>query len=292
MAETAEAVAYGAGTIINAIATGKGAAFGVDLWTKASVKLTGEAGVTVGRILSDPEEKPKLIEKCVKKVFSHFGVEEKYGAYVETDSNIPIARGLKSSSSAANAIVLATSAALGRSLNDLEAVKLGVEASIDANVTVTGAFDDACASYFGNVVVTDNGAMSIQKIFELKDKLKVLFHVPKRKVYTAEIDLEKVRRFTHLVEVAYNEALGGNYWLAMKLNGLIYSVALGYSPAIASDAISAGATSVGLSGKGPAVAAVVSEDKLDRVKETLEAYEGEIIACNLNRKKAHVVRVE
>ena len=35
----AVAVAHGAATIVNAIALGKGAAFGVDLWTKAEVKL-------------------------------------------------------------------------------------------------------------------------------------------------------------------------------------------------------------------------------------------------------------
>ncbi|MEJ2280506.1 MAG: hypothetical protein P8X97_01085 [Candidatus Bathyarchaeota archaeon] len=33
----AEAISHGAATIINAIATGKGAAIGVDLWTKATL---------------------------------------------------------------------------------------------------------------------------------------------------------------------------------------------------------------------------------------------------------------
>ncbi len=47
----AEAISHGAATIINAIATGKGAAVGVDLWTKAAVALTDEAG-TRGRYLS------------------------------------------------------------------------------------------------------------------------------------------------------------------------------------------------------------------------------------------------
>ena len=51
---------------------------------------------------------------------------------------------------------LATIAALGKTLDDLELVKLGVDAAFDAKVTVTGAFDDACASYFGGAVITDN----------------------------------------------------------------------------------------------------------------------------------------
>ena len=45
MARRATAVVHGAATIVNAIALGKGAAFGVDLWTKAEVILTNEPGV-------------------------------------------------------------------------------------------------------------------------------------------------------------------------------------------------------------------------------------------------------
>ena len=38
----ATAIAHGAATIVNAIGLGKGSAFGVDLWTKAEVKITDE----------------------------------------------------------------------------------------------------------------------------------------------------------------------------------------------------------------------------------------------------------
>ena len=40
MLGNAEATAHGAATIVNAIALGKGVAFGVDLWTKAEVRIT------------------------------------------------------------------------------------------------------------------------------------------------------------------------------------------------------------------------------------------------------------
>ena len=83
-------------------------------------------------------------------------MDNRFGAEIKTWSNIPVAKGLKSSSAAANATALAATAALGKTLDDLELVKLGVEAAFDAKVTVTGAFDDACASYFGGVVITDN----------------------------------------------------------------------------------------------------------------------------------------
>lgn len=281
------AVAYGAATIVNAIATGHGAALGVDLWTKATVKLTDNSGVIEGKILSDPGEDSTLIKATIFQVLRKFRLEKKYGALVETDSNIPIARGLKSSSAAANAIALATLSALGKKLTDISVVNLGVDAALAAGVTITGAFDDACASYFGNIVITDNNRRKIVKRFRVTEDFTVLFHIPKRKVYTSRIDVEKVRAFRPLVMTAYTEALHGHYWDAMTLNGIIYTAALGYDGSIAEEALKNGAISAGLTGKGPSVAAVVPSEKVDAVKDAWQAYEGQILQAKINRVKAH-----
>lgn len=287
---TGAAIAYGAATIVNAIATGRGAAFGVDLCTKATVTLTDEPGVIKGRILSDPSESTVLIEKAVSKVLQKFKLEKKHGAIVETSSNIPIARGLKSSSTAANAIVLATLVALRKKLNDLSVVNLSIDAALEAGVTITGAFDDACASYFGNIVITDNTKRKIVKRFPITKASTVLFHVPEAKSYTTEVNVDKIRAFAPQIEIAYKEALGGRYWRAMMLNGLIYSTALGYDASIAMKALEAGAVSAGLTGKGPAVAAVLADKKINAVKEAWREYPGEIIQAKLNRTKAHIIR--
>lgn len=289
MTGQAKAISYGAATIINAIAAGKGAAFGVDLWTKAEVKLTSNPGIVEGEIASDPTEKPILIEKTVKRVLEYFDLKEKYGAKVKTWSNIPIARGLKSSSAAANAIALATVAALNKELNDLTIVNLGVDGALDAKVTITGAFDDACASYFGGIVITDNLKRKIVKRFVAPEKLTVLFHIPKEKVYTINSDVPRMKAVVPLVKIAYKEALRGNFWSALTLNGLIYSSALGYDPSIAVDALMAGATAAGLCGKGPATTVVVSNEKVDSVKDVLAAYEGDILQARLNNEKAKVL---
>jgi len=289
LTEKAEAICHGAATIINAIAMGKGAAFGVDLWTKAEVKLTDEPGVIEGKIASDPNENPILIEKTVGRVFEYFDLKEKFGAKVKTSSNIPIARGLKTSSVAANAIALATVAALNKSLDDLTIVKLGVDGAIDAKVTITGAFDDACAAYFGDVVITDNVKRRIVKRFKISEDLTVLFHIPAEKTYTISSDVQRMQGVASLVKIAYEEALKGNYWSALTLNGLIYSSALGYNPSIALNALMKGALAAGLSGKGPSVTAVVPNEKVDSVKEAWQAYEGEILQAKVNHEKAKVV---
>jgi len=285
----AEAISHGAATIVNAIATGKGAAVGVDLWTKARVQLTDKLGTIEGNITSDPAEKPVLIEKAVSNVLEHFNLKEKFGAKVDTWSNIPIARGLKSSSVAANAVTLATVAALNKTLDDLAILNLGVDVAIEAKVTITGAFDDACTSYFGGVVITDNLKRKIVKRFKVDEALTVLFYVPAKKVYTSSSDVKRMRTMASLVKIAYKQAVEGNFWSALTLNGLIYSSALGHNPSIAIDALEAGALAAGLSGTGPAVTAIVSEEKMDSVKDVWQMYEGDILQASLNHEKAKVV---
>jgi shikimate kinase len=271
---SAEAAAYGAVTIVNAIATGKGAAFGIDLWTKAKVKLTDDGAIET-RILNDEKESTLLAERCVRAVLEHFGTH-KLGARVETNSNIPIARGLKSSSVAGNAIVLATLAALQERLEPSEILNLVVDASLQAKVSLTGAFDDAAASLYGNVVVTDNMARKVLRTFPVEDH-HVLLLVPPEKAYTADADLRRIKTVAKQVEIAHEQALAGKYWNAMTLNGLIYSHVLKLPVDVIVEGLGAGALAGGISGKGPAYAFVVEERFRDPVLDVLKRHEGEVI---------------
>ncbi|RJS90095.1 shikimate kinase [Candidatus Bathyarchaeota archaeon] len=287
---TGGAVAHGAITVINAISCGLGAALSIKLRTEAYVRLTNQPGRIEGHILSDPQESTILIEKTVMRVLKHFGVEKDYGAYVETRSDIPIARGLKSSSAAANAIALAVTAALGEKVDDLTIINLGVDAAIEAGVTITGAFDDASASYLGNLVITDNRERKILKHIRIKEDYPVLILAPSEKAYTARSNVERMKIIAKEVEALHKMARVGDYWSAMTLNGIIYSTVLGYDTEVAIDALAAGALAAGLSGTGPAVAAVVPEEKIREVKEAWRKYSGEIIETRINSEKAYTVR--
>lgn len=282
-----EAVVHGAGTIVNAIACGKGSAFGVNLWTRARVELTDEAGVVEGRILNEPEEDTKLIRVAVRKVLEKFNVPE-YGARVITESNIPISRGLKSSSAAANAVVLATLAALGKKMDDVDVVLLGVEAAIEAGVTVTGAFDDACASYFGGVVVTDNEKRCIMRMEPFPEEFKVAILVPSEKIRKSSINVKRMKAVGKLIDVAIELALKGDYFRAMTLNGLAYSASLGLSPEAAVRALEAGAVAAGLSGTGPATVALVPPERVDDVADAWSQFEGNVMLADVNNEKAKV----
>ena len=283
------AIAYGAATIVNAIALGKGAALGVDLWTKAEVSLTDDPKIIKGEIISDKSENTSLIEKTAARIFQYFDLEDKIGAIIKTWSNIPIARGLKSSSAAANAVSLATLKALNKKISDLSIISLGVDAAFEAGVTITGAFDDACASFFGDVVITDNSKRKLLKHTRIPEDATVLFFVPRQKSYTANTNISRFKYVKSFVNLAFNEAIHGNYWTALSLNGFIHSSILGYNPDLALESLEAGALASGLCGKGPAVTAVVTDDNIDQVKSVFQKYEGDIIEALINHKKAAVI---
>lgn len=170
-------------------------------------------------------------------------------------SNIPISKGLKSSSAAANALINAISDAIKEDLNDLDVIKLGVEAAKKAGVTITGAFDDACASLLGGLCITDNLKLKLLKREEINTK-KVIIYVPKEKIPTASLKKIDFKILSPYIEEAFNLVLKGKWRKAMIANGLAYASFLGYNIKTIFDALNSGALAAGLSGTGPAIAAI------------------------------------
>ena len=259
------ASACGSGTVVNAIATGKGAAFAIELGVKAEVELLKTTRKVKGRIVGKPRESTKLIEMCARNVLDCLGLAS-YGAKVTTSSDLPIAVGLSSSSAAANAVVLATLDAMRRDLPKTEILNLGVDAAIEAGVTITGAFDDAAASLLRCGVVTDNLRRRILKKFRVDEGLDVLIYVPPTKLYTSDVNVGRVKPIKRFVEMIHKIAFQ-NPFGALTLNGLVYCHALGHDPMPVFDALSCGALAAGLSGKGPAFVAVAEPEVTPRIKK-------------------------
>jgi len=286
MKGTGQALAHGAVSIVNAFPTGKGGALGVDLWTRAKVNLREGKGEISAFIESDQGESSQLAITVVKKALERYGYEEKLHGEVITSSNIPTAVGLKSSSAAANAVALATASALGRKADDDELIQIGIEASIESKVTLTGSYDDSLASYYGGAVLTDNDRRKVEKLLEVPANTRTIILVPPRKTHTGQLDRTDFWPIKRLSELAYEEAKNGHVWDALTINGLAISAVLGEDPRPALAAIDAGALGAGLSGKGPAIAAVVEVDKLRPVRKALEKFALPTIEAALNFSKA------
>ena len=184
----------GSATIINAIATGFGSAFGIGLDIRCEAKSISSGIECANDVGADTG----LMDLCVRKVFDHYDIDENdFGVCLKTKSTLPMASGLSSSSASSNAIVKVTSEIIAEEfdlshLTDLEVVNMAIDASLDAGVTITGSFDDATASYFGGVVVTDNKNRKFI-INEKMDEHDILIYMPNFHSKSGESDVGRMK---------------------------------------------------------------------------------------------------
>ncbi|WP_115862917.1 shikimate kinase [Halorussus litoreus] len=266
------AVAPAAGTVLNALASGRGSAFAIDAETTAAVELDA-SGEVIGEVADDPDADTALVERCVELTVAEYGDERVSGGSVRTESEVPMAAGLKSSSAAANATVLATLDALGVAdeVEREDACRLGVRAARDAGVTVTGAFDDASASMLGGVTVTDNRTDELLAREEVS--WDVLVWTPPEQAFSADADVARCERVAPVAEVVADLALDGRYGEAMTVNGFAFCAALGFSAEPMVEALP-DARGVSLSGTGPSFVAVGERALLERVQDRWNEREG------------------
>lgn len=275
------AIVHGAISIVNAIATGKGSALGISLKVIAEVELQKGHGL---RFITG-RNGDRLIKNIIQKTIPKETIESNMIS-IRVDSEIPIGYGLKSSSAVSNAIVLACSQiAREEDINDNTILEVAALSSLEAKVSLTGAYDDATACYFGGFTVTDNYSRRLIRKERAPENLYAIIILPSS---TTRGDVRKLRNLSDIFIEAFRFAESGQYWKAMKLNGVLASAALSSSYAPAMAAMEHGALSASISGNGPSIAAVGNEDAIEPIVGALSKYDGEIIVSKVNNEKANV----
>jgi shikimate kinase len=277
----ARAVVHGAVSIVNAIATGKGSALGVSLKVTAEVELQKGHGL---RFITG-RNGDKLIKNIIQKTIPKQIIESNM-ITIKVDSEIPIGYGLKSSSAVSNAVALACSQIESEAHTDDYAIlEVAARSSLEAKVSLTGAYDDATACYFGGFTVTDNHSRRLIRKETAPENLYAIILLPSN---TSRADVRKLRNLSDLFIDAFRFAKSGQYWKAMKLNGVLASAALSssYIPVMA--AMEHGALSASISGNGPSIAAVGYENAVEPIADALSKFEGKIIVSKVNNEKANV----
>jgi len=276
----ATATMHGAISVVNAIATGNGSSLGISLTATARVELEKGHGV---RFLTGRNE-DRLVNNIVRNTLPRTMAEENM-VTVSVKSEIPIGFGLKSSSAVSNAVALACSRLAAEEVDDIAVLDAAVRASLDARVSITGAYDDATACYFGGFTVTDNYSRKLLRREAAPENLSAVIFLPRN---TPRGDVKKLSNLSSLFTDAFRLAEAGEYWKAMKLNGVLSAAALSasYRPVMA--AIEHGALAAGISGNGPSVAAVAYEGELEEIQSALSKFDGRIILSKINNQKATV----
>jgi shikimate kinase len=278
----AKATVFGAISIVNAIATGKGATLGINSTVEVIVSASGGRGIYLQTDSNSMSS--KLVNKVVEMSVPRKDLE-KNRIEISLKSQIPTGYGLKSSSAISSAISLACHKLFRPKYTDTQVLLAGVEASIAAKVSMTGAYDDACACYYGGTVVTDNYKRKIVRMERTPHNIAVAIFVPRSR---KRGNIKHLRTLGDTFQRAWDFAKDGDYWNAMVLNGLAGSTILNSDPSIVSRVIEAGALGVSVSGNGPAIAAVAKKERMNHIKKVFACLEGRTITAQINNKKAEV----
>ena len=265
-----QAVAYGGVSIVNAIPSFYGSTMAINLKATAYVE-------------EGPEDHPS---ELVRTILNYF--HKKYNVpslRITIDSQIPQRSGLKSSSAVSVALI---SAIAKKFKIKVDVPKLSSYLSIKAGISVTGAFDDSTAAYYGGVTFTNNKRRKLLKITNPPEDL-VLLILPRSN--RPAVNLSVLRKHKLMFAEIFRLALLGDIVTAMKLNGIAVAEILGYSKAPIEKALKKGALAAGISGNGPSVFALCKRgeegpifDELNTFGNVLLAecvkYEGSSISLN------------
>ena len=222
----------------------------------------------------------KLIENLIpKKILDNTKLE------LDFRSNIPTGYGLKSSSAISSAVVLSCAKAFGKIMSDEEILKLGAKTSIQTKVSITGAYDDACACHFGGFNVTDNLKMKLIHRELAPKELQAIIFLPKSR---KRGNLRKLKEFKDAFEKSWELAKNSDYWNAAILNGIATTAILNSEPNLIMKLTEKGAICSTISGNGPSIIAITDKKNKSRVQKEFSGLDGKIMIANINNKKAYV----
>ncbi len=266
------AKAYAAGTVLNALPTGIGSAFGIEMHTVVELKPSEEIKVVVNGI----ERKSIIAQRILQSI--------KVRAEVLVESEIPGGSGLGSSSAFVNALICAAKKMRGERLDAFEILRANARFSLEAGISYTGAFDDASASLLGKFIVSDNRKMRLIRLDDFEGYSAVLIPNFGR----SRVDWKKLRENANEVKKGVDAAKKGDYCEAMRINTEYICKILGYPLEIAEQGWKKGYC-CGLSGNGPSYVAFGSRNEMEELEEIWSDYGKVYVRKVANRPAEDVV---
>ncbi len=274
-------VVHGAISIVNAVATGFGSAVGISLEVKVEIVSRRGSGIIFQKGRGSPMIKKIIHDMLTSKYLNNNQL------LININSEIPSGMGLKSSSAVSNAVALACNSLVNEAINDEFVLNSAIDASLYAKTTITGAFDDSTACYYGGFVTTDNYKRKLMKRESTPTDINAVIFLPNNK---KREDTSRLKLLSDIYLEAFQLAHSGQYWKAMTLNGVLTSSLLSNSYTITRMCLENGALAASISGNGPAIAAVAGEREMQKIKGVLSNLDGRVIVSKTNNQKASAVR--
>lgn len=274
-------IVHGAISIVNAVATGYGSAMGISLNVKVEIISKRGSG-----LIFQKGGGSLMIKKIIYDVLQSKYINNNQ-LLININSEVPSGMGLKSSSAVSNAVALACNSLTNKESRDEFVLNSAIDASLYAKTTITGAYDDSTACYYGGFVTTDNYKRKIWKRENSPTDISAVIFLPNNK---KRGDVTRLKLLSDIYLEAFQLAYSGQYWKAMTLNGVLTSSLLSNSYTITRMCLENGALAASISGNGPAIAAVVRESEVQKIKSVLSNLDGRVIISRTNNQKASTVR--
>jgi len=263
-------VATGAISIVNALPTGVGAAVGVDLPVRAELELHPSGSSEKWDVQIGDDHRSPLVIESLTQALRRFAPGTSGRGSLSLRSAVPVGRGLKSSSAVSSAVVLAVARAIDARVSAVDVARVSAQASIEAGVSATGAFDDALAGLSTGIVVTDNARGELLRAIPVEPGLGLAIYVPAESHppspgLRAQFEAEALASSR-----AVRSAIEGRWTEAMRLNSDVVERVMGYDYRAARAGLeAAGAIACGVSGLGPALVAVATGGRVEAVARHL-----------------------
>ena len=256
-----EATTHSAISVVNAIPAGRGVTIAIDIPCKVSVSSNRRKSGGSIVVISKGVDPHNLVKKSVDYSFRvlRYRLPPSKQLVIKIDSEIPTAVGLKSSSAVSVGVTKAIFGLFSIESKSEKILRSSCHASKASGASLTGAYDDAAASLLGGVAFTDNLKFRLLKHVKLPKEMGTLVAilVPReKKVLTSSLTRSSFALYREECLRAFRQALLGDFARAMLLNSMIQCAVLNYSMLPVSTALAQGASAAGITGKGPAIAAI------------------------------------
>lgn len=271
-------------TVTNALPTGVGCAVGIELYAEAHVSVTVDGAEPKPTFEISPESRSLLVEESLRAGLARFFPEKGPAVRLTLKSEIPMGRGLKSSSAVSTAVLLATARAAGRRPTSLEIGLLSAAVGQRTGVSATGALDDALAGLDPGFVVTDNVRGEVLRRSNVDASWGVALYIPGSRHPPSPNLRAAFASERSEGELAARAATSGEWATAMRLNTQLVERTMGYAYGELRDRLrSEGAIASGVCGLGPALAVIAPRARLNELLGVLPSGSGQKFAVGFTR---------